>query len=110
METEASGISIRGVQITIWVPYGSAVSVWASVASVKFLDGTQITICNPGWKSRMLPFPSVVHSGSSVCDLEIPDASVVHSGMPGGGRDSGRNSFFWKSRRTAPVVRNAVIN
>ena len=48
--------------------------------------------------------------GSSVCDLEIPDASVVHSGMPGGGRDSGRNSFFWKSRRTAPVVRNAVIN
>ena len=37
-------------------PYGSAVSVWASVASVKFLDGTQIVICNPR--------------------MEIPDASV----------------------------------
>ena len=37
-------------------PYGSAVSVWASVASVKFPDGTQMVICNPR--------------------MEIPDASV----------------------------------
>ena len=29
------------------VPYGSAVSVWASVASVKFPDGTQMVICTP---------------------------------------------------------------
>ena len=32
---------------------------WASVASIKILDGSQIVIL----KSGMLPFPSVVHSG-----------------------------------------------
>jgi hypothetical protein len=58
--------------------YGSAVSVWASVASVKFPHGSKIVICNPR--------------------MEIPDASVSIRGSSGklcGGRDSGRRRFWF---------------
>ena len=47
---------VISTELILGVPYGSAVSVWASVASVKFPDGTQMVICNPR--------------------MEIPDASV----------------------------------